>query len=92
MIYVALCLNLIGFLSTYLSKKIDYLWMKFAWLLSFIIPNILLSIVFYGFLYPIAMISKLFKAKTHVKLKNDVESLYVERNISFDKTSFEKPW
>jgi hypothetical protein len=82
----------IGMFSEYLSKKVDFLWMKLTWVLSLIVPNILLGSVFYLFLFPISMLSKLFGKKDPLLLKNNQSSTYVASNKVFSKVHFEKPW
>ena len=89
---IAFACGLTGILSPFLSKQIDFLWMKLALLLSFIVPNILLGIIFYLFLFPIALISRIFGNKDPLKIKFKGSSLYKERERQFDKTSFENPW
>ena len=89
---IALILGLAGFLSGYLAKKIDFIWMKLAWFLGLIIPNILLSVVFYLFLTPLALLSRIGKGKDHLMLKNTQSTLLKEHVKEFDKVSFEKPW
>ena len=74
------------------SIFIEYLWGKLAFVLSQIIPNILLLIIFYFFLTPIALISKLFKAKTDFISVNDRDSFFIDVNKSFSKKSFERGW
>lgn len=91
-ISVSLVIGLIGILSTYLSKKIDYLWLKLSWILSLIVPNILLGILFYLFLFPISYLSRLFGEKDPLILKNQTDSIFRNSNKQFDKASFEKPW
>ena len=88
----ALAIGLIGIFSTYLSRKIDYLWMKLAWLLSLITQNVLLCIVFFMLLFPIALLSRLFGKKDPLILKNTAESNFKNSNRQFDKVSLEKPW
>ena len=75
-----------------LAEKIDFLWMKLAWVLSLIIPNILLSAIFYLFLFPIALLSRIFGNNDPLHLKNKGDSNYVDNEKEFDKASFEKPW
>lgn len=89
---ISLVIGLIGVFSTYLSKKIDFLWMKLAWVLSKIIPNIVLGIVFYLFLFPLSVLSKLFIGKDILNLKNTSTSIFKTSNKNFEKVSFEKPW
>jgi len=91
-IYVSLVIGLAGAFSDYLSKKIDFLWMKLAWVLNLIVPNILLGIIFYIFLVPISLLSKLFSKSDPLTLKNKTGSIFKTSNKSFDKASFEKTW
>lgn len=90
-VVVALIIGLIGVFSPYLSKKVEFLWMKLAYYLGLVIPNILLGAIFYLFLFPISLLSKLFKKDDPLYLKNR-QSTYVNSNKTFEKTSFEKPW
>lgn len=89
---ISLFIGLIGMFSTYLSKQIEFLWNKLAWLLGLIVPNILLSAIFYLFLFPIAILSRVFGKKDPFVLKNKTDSVFVVTNKSFDKKSFEQPW
>ena len=66
-------------------------WFKLAEILGWINSRILLSIVFYGFLFPIAFISKLF-SKDPLNLKNSSQSLFTERNHKFKKEDLENIW
>lgn len=91
-IQAAFMLGLIGIFSTNLSKKIDFLWMKLAWVLSLIIPNILLSIIFYLMLTPLAFLTKLFGEKDPLKIKPQPSSLFRTVNKEYNKESFEKLW
>lgn len=90
----ALLVGLAGIFSPYLSAKIDYLWMKLAWFLSLVIPNILLSVIFFLLLFPIALLSRLFNQanKDPLNLQNKAQSNFKSSNKYFDKVSFEKPW
>lgn len=91
-ILVSLCVGLAGIASTWLSEKIDFLWGKLAWFLGLIVPNILLSLVFYLFLFPIAVLAGIFGEKDPLKLKNRNGSLFKTRTTEIEKASFEKPW
>lgn len=91
-LYAALSVGLISIFSNYLSEKIDFLWMKLAWLLSMIVPKILLSAIFYLVLFPISLLSKLFSKKDPMILKNTRNSTFIDVNKTFDKKSLENPW
>lgn len=88
----ALIIGILGIISNKICNLIDFLWMKLATILSFIIPNILLSVIFYLFLFPIATLSKIFSAKYTLQLKNSSETVWVNKNAKLDKASFEKMW
>ena len=91
-LYVVLIVGLTGMFSTFLSQKIDFLWMKLAGVLSLIVPNILLGAVFYLFLFPISLLARLFRKDDPLMLKNKVDSTFTTENKVFSKASFEKPW
>jgi saxitoxin biosynthesis operon SxtJ-like protein len=91
-LYISLAVGILGLLSNYLAIKIEFLWMKLTWVLGLIVPNILLTIFFYVFLTPIAFLSRLIGEKNQLSLKNINSTLFKERNKTFDKQSFEKPW
>jgi len=89
---IAFIVGLVGAFSNYLAIKIDFLWMRLSWIMSFIVPNILLSVVFFFVLTPLAFLSKLFGKKNQLNLKNINTSLFKDSNKNFDKSSFEHPW
>ena len=91
-ILTALAIGLAGIFSNYLSKKIDYLWMKLAWLLNFILLKVLLFIIFFMLLFPFGFLSKLFGKKDPLNLNNKADSLFTKCNKKFDKVSLEKSW
>ena len=91
-VYIALIVGLAGVFSKFLAEKIDFLWMKLAWVLSLIVPNILLSAVFYLVLFPVSVLSKIFGAKDPLLLRNTRDSLFRDSKKDFDKESFEKTW
>jgi hypothetical protein len=90
-IYVSLGAGLVGIISGFLSRKIEWLWMKLALVLGYIVPNILLSVVFFVFLFPIALLSRVFK-KDPLMLSSKYNTYFVEVNKEMEKNSFEKMW
>ena len=91
-VIVSLLVGVVGIISSFLSKKIEWVWMKIAQLLGYIIPNILLSIVFFLFLYPISLLSKLFSKKDPLMLSKKYKTYFIDINREMDKKSFEKTW
>jgi hypothetical protein len=89
---VAVIIGIAGVLSSWLAEKIAAAWDLLAKGLSYVIPNILLTLVFFVFLFPIAILSRLFGHSDPLKLKRPKESLFRVRTTGFPKDSFEKPW
>lgn len=88
---VSLIVGITGILSTYLSRKIEWFWIKLARLLGYIFPNILLTIVFFLFLFPISLLSKFFK-KDPLMLSSKYETFFLNVPERLDKESFKKTW
>jgi hypothetical protein len=92
LIYTCLGVGVSSILSKYIANKIHFIWWQLTKLLSAIIPKVVLTILFYLVLSPIAWLSKVFGNNTTIQLKDDSESTFVERNKPFMKQDFEKPW
>lgn len=90
-IVVSLSVGIIGIISPYLSKKIEWLWMKLADVLGMVVPKILLTLVFYLFLFPIALLYRIFNKDT-LMLSNKYNSYFIDVKKEFDKKSLEKTW
>lgn len=90
-IYVAVSIGLLGVSSSWLATKIESFWFKLADLLSKIVPTILLTLIFYLFLFPISLISKLF-TNDPLLLKNSSKTTFKDVSKVDIKTSMEKTW
>ncbi len=91
-LYIALSVGILGAVSSYLAEKIDWIWTKIGWVLSFIVPNIIMAIIFYIVLVPTAFLSRIFGKSDPMDLKNSQTSLFKKKEATFNKESFEKPW
>ncbi len=89
---VAGAIGLAGLLSDFLASKIEWLWMKLTWILSLIVPNILLSLLFFLFLFPVAILTRLFGKRNMLQLKNSDSTTWIEDRKEFDAKSMENPW
>ncbi len=93
MLWISLAIGVIGMFSDYLSKVISDFWMRLAKLLSYIIPNILLTLIFFLILFPLALLSRLFiKDKDPLKLKNKYKNTFTDVDRNYNKGYFEKMW
>ena len=92
MLYVSMSIGILGAISSFLAEKIDWLWTKIGWILSFIVPNIIMTLVFYLVLTPTAFLSRIFGKKNVMDLKNTKVSTWKTKHVSYSKESFENPW
>ncbi len=90
--YLCIVLSGIGVFSIEISRIIEKIWFKIASILSQIIPNVLLSIIFFLVLTPLALLSKLFKSNTEFISRNTQNTTFKIQNKVFDKKSFERSW
>jgi len=91
-IITSLFIGLIGIFSNYLSDVIAALWMKIAEVSSFIVSTILLSIVYFLILCPVAILSRTFGKKDPLDLRDTGNSTFKDKSEEFGKSSFEKMW
>ena len=89
---ISLIIGFVGVLSPYLSRKIEQLWFKLSWILSLIVPNILLTVVFFLILFPVALLSRLLRKERPIVLKEAKGSLWVEVEKEFSPDSMRDPW
>lgn len=86
---------IIGFIGVFLNKPaswITWLWYKIADILGKFVPKIILSLVFFIFLFPVSMLSKIFRKENKGIKKKNIESMWITREYSFSGNDFVKPW
>ena len=87
---VFLCVSL---LSKKLTSKISRLWLGFSYYVGTVNSKIILTLIFYFFLTPIAFIFRLCtKNPLLLKMDKSLESYYSNRNYTPNKKDFEKIW
>ncbi len=92
MYYIALSIAISSLISEKLAELVVYIWIKLAEILGWINARIILSIVFYLILTPIAFLSKVFKKEDNLNRTNNKNSLFVEKKHTFMKEDFENVW
>jgi hypothetical protein len=90
-LYGALLAGGIGILIPSLSRLIHNLWMKLAEMLGFVMNKVILGIVFFIFLVPVALLSRLFR-KNPLKVKKNTTTYFSDRNFTYTKKSLEQLW
>ncbi len=88
---VSIGLGVICVFFSRVAVLIDWLWIKLALGLGWINSRILLTLIFFLFLLPVAWVSRLF-VKDPLNLKRRKESLYINRNHKFQKKDLENIW
>ena len=91
-IYTSVIIGVISVCSKKATQIIHNVWMGLAKILSFIVPNILLSLIFFLFLFPLSFLSKLFRGNNLLKLNRNINSLWTKNERPISKEYFEKPW
>jgi hypothetical protein len=90
--WMALAVLLVAAFSDWLSAKLAWGWLKLAEILGKFNSRILLSLVFFVFLFPLAMLRRLF-VKNALDLKRPAgNSLYKERNHTYSAQDLVNPW
>ena len=89
---VALILGILGVFSDFVAEKVSWVWLKIAEILGRINSTILLSLIFFVFLTPLALLMKIFKKSDSLKLKKLSGSAYDERNHTYTAKDLENTW
>jgi hypothetical protein len=91
-LYCALGIGLAGVFSFYLSEKIHWLWDRLSLLLAAVSNRILLGIVFFLVLTPMALIRRLGKRGGLRRFERGAASNFVRREHVFEKKDLENTW
>lgn len=87
----AVIVGLIGVFIPSLADKIHWAWMKLAHAMGWVMSKVILTLVFFVFLLPMALAKKFF-GKPTVQMKPGATSYYKERNFVYTKESLENVW
>lgn len=89
-LYLALVIAAIGLFVPPIANAIRWAWYKLAEGLGAITSRILLAIIFFLLLTPIAFLYRFFQRKKWVSY--DSQSAWITRNHTFQKEDLENPW
>lgn len=90
--YISFGVGIAGVFSNWLAQKIEWVWMKIAWLLSKIVPNILMAVIYYFLLTPIALLKRAISSKNMLNLRRQADTNFLTRDKTFSKKDLENPW
>ena len=90
---LSVLLGLIGMFSKYLTAKISWAWLKVGEMTGAVMSKVILSLVFFLFLFPIALLSRLFSKSNSLQLKKTSStSYYFTRNHKYEAKDLENVW
>lgn len=94
LLYACISIGVLGLSSTFFSRKIALVWFRFAELLGSVMNKVILSLIFFVFLVPIAWIAKVFNSKDNsLQLKKpDADTYYFERHHKYESKDLENTW
>ena len=90
-LYAAVAFGLLGLLIPAFANVVHSGWMKLAHALGYVMSRVLLTLIFFLFLLPISLLSKLFTRKS-VELKAKGNTYFKERNFTYTPESLENVW
>jgi hypothetical protein len=88
----AIAIGIISIVSEKANDKIIWTWNKLAEILGLVMPNVLLSIVFFLFLTPLAWLNRIDRKKNPLQLRNNSNTMYFTNRKQFTQESLEKIW
>lgn len=89
LLWISLGIGILGLSSTFLARWIEKLWNLLSKALGYVIPNIIMTLFFYGLLFPMAVLSRLFRKNDLLKLKNKGTTTFIEKKHQFVADDFE---
>jgi len=89
---IALAVGLVSVFIPAAARGIEWLWLKLALGLGWVNSRILLTIVYFVVLMPIAWISKLFTKDPLSLRRNSSTTLYTTRDHLYTKKDLENIW
>ncbi|HOJ70302.1 MAG TPA: SxtJ family membrane protein [Syntrophorhabdaceae bacterium] len=94
LLYVALCLLFIGIFLKAISIRIAKAWLRFSSILGGISTRVVLTIIYFIFLTPIAFVYRLSHGDFLTLKRKDSKGVnyWEERNYEYSPKDFENPW
>ena len=88
---ISFIIGLIGLFFGKIATWVTWFWYKLAEVLGLFVPKILLSLTFYVFLLPLALLSRLFK-KDLLRLNKDESTYWEERKHKYVAKDLDQIW
>ncbi|GAA4464591.1 hypothetical protein GCM10023189_44090 [Nibrella saemangeumensis] len=92
LLYAAVAVGVVSLAIPILGDFLVRVWFKLAEILGAINGKIILSLLFYVFLFPIAVLYRLTTKNPMAVKRSDAKSMYAERNHTYTKEDMEHTW
>jgi hypothetical protein len=92
LLLISIAVGILAVFSEKANDKIILFWNKLTVVLGLIMPNVLLTIIFYLFLTPLAWLNRIDRKKNPLQLRNNLDSTFITKRKEFSKISLEKIW
>lgn len=91
LLLISVLLGLAGLFIPFIAKWVAKGWYGLSHVMGFVMSKVVLTIVYFVFLYPMALIARAGN-KLSIKLKKSPESYWTVRNYSYKKEDLENMW
>jgi hypothetical protein len=89
---ISISLIIVSLFFNSIAGYITWVWLKFSHMMGWVMSKVLLSVIFYLFLFPIALLARLFK-KDDLQLKKTTHQTYYSvRNHMYIGEDLKNPW
>jgi len=92
LVYISIGLSLVALISNTIASVITWIWTGISQVMGYVMSKVILTIVFFIVLYPIALLSRLFKKDDLMLKKSSGNSYYKVREKLYTKEDIENPW
>ncbi|HKK88772.1 MAG TPA: hypothetical protein VJ917_07975 [Saprospiraceae bacterium] len=88
----ALVVSLAALMSRTIALWLERAWFGLAGVLGRVVPPLVLSLVFFLFLVPVALASRWFRSKDPLMIHDQCNSTWRKVDKDFSRADMEKPW
>lgn len=92
LIKISMVVGVVAIFIPIAAKGIEWLWMKLAFGMGWVNSRILLTLVYFLFLFPLAWVSRLFTKDPLMLKQRGLPSLYATRDHLYKKEDLENIW
>ncbi len=87
-VIIALTLGILSIFSLRIATIVSHFWRKLAFYLGWVNSRIILTIFYYLFLFPLSILYRIFRKKK----KQNLESVFENRNHKYEAVDLENTW